>query len=78
MSIKVLLSGVKDKLEEADTIYKIFNLLGEECANYQIYQSIQDKEMSTVRTLNILSDSRLTLINTRSNNFLMLIPNWRS
>ena len=41
-----LLSGVEQKLEKADTIYKIFDLLGKECAsflNYDIYKSIQDK-----------------------------------
>ena len=46
-----LLSGVKSKLEEADTVYKIFDLLGEECAsflNYDIYRSIQDKFCSDV------------------------------
>jgi hypothetical protein len=46
-----LLSGVKDKLEEADTIYRIFDLLGDECAsflNYDIYQSIQDKYCSDI------------------------------
>lgn len=46
-----LLSGVKDKLQEADTIYKIFDLLGDECASFlncEVYQSIQDKYCSDV------------------------------
>ena len=40
-----LLSGVENKLEKADTIYKVIDLLGKECAsflNYEIYKSIQD------------------------------------
>ena len=41
-----LLSGVQEKLEKADTIYNVFNLLRKECAsflNYDIYESIQNK-----------------------------------
>lgn len=47
----MLLSGIERKLEEADTVYKIFDVIGKECAsflNYEIYQSILDKYCSDV------------------------------
>jgi hypothetical protein len=47
----MLLSGVEEKLERADSIYKIFDVLGKECAsflNYDIYRSIQDKYCSDI------------------------------
>ena len=47
-----LLYGVKSKLEEADTVHKIFDLIGEECAsflNYDVYQFILDKYCSDMK-----------------------------
>lgn len=45
-----LLSYVKDKLEEANTINKIFDLIGDECAsflNYDIFKFVLDEYCTT-------------------------------